>query len=189
MKYYVTLTGLNYRFGTQPFTVGQKVKKKLVKEPENDFDREATSAPELPGLGKVGYVANSTHTVLGDCYSAGRIYDKIALLPPQGEVCACQCGGMQRKGGGYRAGWPAAGRSATGLLWQRAFCQNAMASSSLPKSRPVARSTGGNSLPHIRRLYAAYHRIGKHMLHLCGGSSADLIIDAACAAAQSPSTV
>lgn len=35
MKYYVTLTGLNYRFGTQPFTVGQKVK--LVKEPENDF--------------------------------------------------------------------------------------------------------------------------------------------------------
>ena len=35
MKYYVTLTGLNYRFGTQPFTVGQKVK--LVKEPENDL--------------------------------------------------------------------------------------------------------------------------------------------------------
>ena len=60
MKYYVTLTGLNYRFGTQPFAVGQKVK--LVK---------------VPGLGKVGYVANSTHTVLGDCYSAGRIYDKI----------------------------------------------------------------------------------------------------------------
>lgn len=38
MKYYVTLTGLNYRFGTQPFTVDQKVK--LVKEPENDFDSE-----------------------------------------------------------------------------------------------------------------------------------------------------
>lgn len=55
MKYYVTLTGLNYRFGTQPFTVGQKVK--LVKEPENGFDREAIRA-ELPGLGKVGYVAN-----------------------------------------------------------------------------------------------------------------------------------
>ncbi len=74
MKYYVTLTGLNYRFGTQPFAVGQKVK--LVKEPENDYDREAIRA-ELPGLGKVGYVANSTRTVLGDCYSAGRIYDKI----------------------------------------------------------------------------------------------------------------
>ena len=48
MKYYVTLTGLNYRFGTQPFAVGQKVK--LVKEPENDFDHEAIRA-ELPGLG------------------------------------------------------------------------------------------------------------------------------------------
>ena len=35
------------------------------------------SAQNCRGLGKVGYVANSTHTVLGDCYSAGRIYDKI----------------------------------------------------------------------------------------------------------------
>ena len=42
----------------------------------DSFDHEAIRA-ELPGLGKVGYVANSTHTVLGDCYSAGRIYDKI----------------------------------------------------------------------------------------------------------------
>ena len=74
MKYYVTLTGLNYRFGTAPFQVGQKVK--LVKEPENDCDREAIRA-ELPGLGKVGYVANSTHTVVGNCFSAGRLYDKI----------------------------------------------------------------------------------------------------------------
>ena len=54
MKYYVTLTGLNYRFGTAPFQVGQKVK--LVKEPENAYDCEAVRA-ELPGLGKVGYVA------------------------------------------------------------------------------------------------------------------------------------
>ena len=74
MKYYVTLTGLNYRYGTMPFVVGQKVR--LVKEPENQADREAIRA-ELPGLGKVGYVANSTHTVKGDCYSAGRLYDKI----------------------------------------------------------------------------------------------------------------
>ena len=74
MKYYVTLTGLNYRFGTAPFQVGQKVK--LVKEPENAYDCEAVRA-ELPGLGKVGYVANSTRTVAGNCYSAGRLYDKI----------------------------------------------------------------------------------------------------------------
>lgn len=74
MKYYVTLTGLNYRFGTEPFHAGQKVK--LIKEPDNDYDREAIRA-ELPGLGKVGYVANSTRTVVGDCCSAGRLYDKI----------------------------------------------------------------------------------------------------------------
>lgn len=74
MKYYVTLTGLNYRYGTEPFRVGQKVK--LVKEPDNTADREAIRA-ELPGLGKVGYVANSTRTVLGNCCSAGRLYDKI----------------------------------------------------------------------------------------------------------------
>lgn len=74
MKYYVTLTGLNHRYGTEPFQVGQKVK--LVKEPENEYDCEAIRA-ELPGLGKVGYVANSVRTVLGDCCSAGRLYDKI----------------------------------------------------------------------------------------------------------------
>lgn len=39
MKYYVTLTGLNYRYGTMPFAVGQKVR--LVKEPEN----QATAKP------------------------------------------------------------------------------------------------------------------------------------------------
>ena len=74
MKYYVTLTGLNSSYGTMPFAVGQKVR--LVKEPENQADREAIRA-ELPGLGKVGYVANSTHTVVGNCCIAGRLYDKI----------------------------------------------------------------------------------------------------------------
>lgn len=29
------------------------------------------------GLGCAGYVANSPYTVLGDCLSAGRLYDKI----------------------------------------------------------------------------------------------------------------
>ena len=47
MKYYVTLTGLNYRYGTMPFAVGQKVR--LVKEPENQADREAIRA-ELPDM-------------------------------------------------------------------------------------------------------------------------------------------
>ena len=67
-------TGLKFHFGSKPFEVGQKVK--LVKEPDNEYDSEAIKA-ELPGLGCAGYVANSPHTVLGDCISAGRLYDKI----------------------------------------------------------------------------------------------------------------
>ena len=74
MKAFITIAGLKFHFGSKPFEVGQKVK--LVKEPDNEYDSEAIKA-ELPGLGCVGYVANSPHTVLGDCISAGRLYDKI----------------------------------------------------------------------------------------------------------------
>ena len=74
MKAFITITGLKFYFGSKPFAVGQKVK--LVKEPDNEYDSEAIKA-ELPGLGCAGYVANSPHTVLGDCISAGRLYDKI----------------------------------------------------------------------------------------------------------------
>lgn len=74
MKVFITITGLKFHFGVKPFAVEQKVK--LVKEPDNEFDHEAIKA-ELPGLGCVGYVANSPHTVLGECISAGRLYDKI----------------------------------------------------------------------------------------------------------------
>ena len=88
MKYYVTLTGLNYRFGTQPFTVGQKVK--LVKEPENDFDREAIRA-ELPGLGKVGYVANSTK--IGAAATA-----KVKYVLANAVVCSVKAADMGQAG-------------------------------------------------------------------------------------------
>ena len=74
MKTFITITGLKFHFGSKPFEVGQKVK--LVKEPDNEYDSEAIKA-ELPGLGCAGYVANSPRTVLGDCISAGRLYDKI----------------------------------------------------------------------------------------------------------------
>ena len=74
MKAFVTITGLKRHFGSKPFAVGQRIR--LTKEPDNDFDREAIRA-ELPGLGCAGYVANSPYTVLGDCLSAGRLYDKI----------------------------------------------------------------------------------------------------------------
>ena len=31
----------------------------------------------LKGLGHIGYVANSPYTVIGESWSAGRLYDKI----------------------------------------------------------------------------------------------------------------
>ncbi len=52
------------------------MKLKLVKEPENQYDSEAIRV-ELPGIGTIGHVANSIHTVLGESMSAGRMYDRI----------------------------------------------------------------------------------------------------------------
>lgn len=49
----------------------------LKKEKDNEYDKEAISV-NLPGLGKIGYVANSPYTVLGESYSAGRLYDKTS---------------------------------------------------------------------------------------------------------------
>ena len=74
MKAFITITRLKFHFGSKPFAVGQMVK--LVKEPAYEYDSEAIKA-ERPGLVGAGYVANSPHTVLGDCISAGRLYDKI----------------------------------------------------------------------------------------------------------------
>ena len=48
---------------------------KLFKD--NEYDKEAISV-NLAGLEKIGYVANSPYTVLGESYSAGRLYDKIS---------------------------------------------------------------------------------------------------------------
>ena len=73
-KKYFTVTGLNFCHGCSFIVRGDRVK--LVKEPDNKYDREAIRV-EMEGLGLVGYVANSPYTVLGESYSAGRLYDKI----------------------------------------------------------------------------------------------------------------
>lgn len=71
---YFTITGTCFRYGHEFLEPGIKVK--LKKEPDNEFDNEAIKVELFP-IGKIGYVANSTRTVIGDCMSAGRIYDKI----------------------------------------------------------------------------------------------------------------
>lgn len=71
---YFTITGVHHYFGTDFMKAGMKVN--LVKEPDNKADKEAIKV-EMPGLGLVGYVANSPHSVRGESMSAGRMYDKI----------------------------------------------------------------------------------------------------------------
>jgi hypothetical protein len=73
-KIYFTITGLDFRYGDEFLEKGMEVQ--LEKEPDNEYDKEAIMV-KLPGLGTIGYVANSVRTVLGDSYSAGRLYDKI----------------------------------------------------------------------------------------------------------------
>lgn len=92
MKIFFTLTGTNHRYGSNFMKKGMKVK--LTKETDNDYDKEAIKV-EMEGLGLVGYVANSSYTVLGDSYSAGRLYDKIGkkakgkimLVTDKGVIC------------------------------------------------------------------------------------------------------
>ena len=54
------------------------MKIKLEKDPDNKYDKEAIKVM-YDGLGKIGYVANSS-TVIGESMSAGRLYDKITQI-------------------------------------------------------------------------------------------------------------
>ena len=41
----------------------------LEKEPDNEYDKEAIQV-KMKGMGKIGYVANSPYTIIGDSMSA-----------------------------------------------------------------------------------------------------------------------
>ena len=92
-KIYFTLTGTNHYFGKEFLKKGTKIR--LEKEPDNEYDKEAIKVI-YEGLGKIGYVANSSYTVIGDSMSAGRIYDKIGkkakakvvLVTEHGTICS-----------------------------------------------------------------------------------------------------
>ena len=91
-KTYFTITGTHYYFGKDFIESGMEVK--LIKEPDNEYDKEAIKV-EMGGLGKIGYVANSTYSVLGESMSAGRLYDRVGdvaygvvkYVLPQGILC------------------------------------------------------------------------------------------------------
>lgn len=91
-KIYFTIAGTKHHYGQEYFE--PKMEVKLVKEPDNEFDKEAIKV-EMDGLGLVGYVANSPFTVQGESMSAGRLYDRIGdtatgivkYVLPQGILC------------------------------------------------------------------------------------------------------
>ncbi|WP_083775402.1 HIRAN domain-containing protein [Paenibacillus sp. Y412MC10] len=53
------ITGTSHYFGSSFLKPGMVVR--LVKDPDNPHDEEANQAVIAP-IGKIGYVANSTHT-------------------------------------------------------------------------------------------------------------------------------
>ena len=71
---YITVITFDKYHGSKPLKLGGIVK--LVKMPDNHYDPEAIAC-EMRYFGKIGYIANSTHTVIKGCMSAGRVYDKI----------------------------------------------------------------------------------------------------------------
>ena len=89
---YFTLAGTKHYFGDEFLKPGMKLQ--LKKEPDNEYDKEAIRVT-AEGLGKIGYVANSPYTMIGESMSAGRIYDKIGdtaigevvFLTTQGILC------------------------------------------------------------------------------------------------------
>lgn len=92
---YFTITGMNHYHGNE--FMEPKMEVKLTKEPDNEADTEAIKV-EMPGIGQIGYVANSPYTVIGESMSAGRIYDKIGesakgtvlYVLPRGVLCQLQ---------------------------------------------------------------------------------------------------
>lgn len=83
---------MNHYYGSEFIKPGMRVT--LLKEPDNEYDKEAIRV-EFEGLGKIGYVANSPYTVLGESRSAGRMYDqikkkakgKVTLITSKGALC------------------------------------------------------------------------------------------------------
>ena len=92
MKIWFTLTGTNHYCGSDFLEKGMKIR--LEKEPDNKHDHEAIKVL-LDGVGHIGYVANSPYTVIGESFSAGRLYDKIGdtakgkvrLVTDRGVLC------------------------------------------------------------------------------------------------------
>ena len=88
-KIYFTLTGTKHYYGQDFLKKGMKIY--LEKERDNEYDKEAIKVT-CEGLGEIGYIANSSYTVIGDSMSAGRIYDKMGDTAKAKVVLVTDCG-------------------------------------------------------------------------------------------------
>ena len=92
MTIWFTIAGTRHYLGDEFLEKGMKVR--LEKEPDNKVDKEAIKVM-MKGLGHIGYVANSPYTVIGESWSAGRLYDRIGdtakgrvfLVTEKGVLC------------------------------------------------------------------------------------------------------
>ena len=104
MKIWFTLTGTNHYYGRDFLEKGMKIR--LEKEPDNKHDHEAIKVL-LDGVGHIGYVANSPYTVIGESFSAGRLYDRIGdllgLLCLAASLAAATAAFPRRRCGGFSA--------------------------------------------------------------------------------------
>ena len=158
MKIWFTLTGTNHYCGSAFLEKGMKIR--LEKEPDNRHDREAIKVL-LDGVGHIGYVANSPYTVIGESYSAGRLYDKIGdtargkvrLITERGVLCTLKQkkdddpvpleGGKSGRAGRCarwpRSGWASSGSSspaAAGPSWSHGSPRSGRAPGPRPAPPP-----------------------------------------------------
>ena len=69
-KVYVTITGMKYYYGVNPFSIGKKLTCK--KEHNNPYDSEALKVT-MKSIGTVGYIANSPYTKANGTMGAGAV--------------------------------------------------------------------------------------------------------------------
>lgn len=81
---YFTLVGMDHFYGLSPLRINNYVQ--CVKEPDNVIDSEAIKVV-APYIGTVGYVANSTHTTAGGCYSAEQLGELITKKNFYAKIC------------------------------------------------------------------------------------------------------
>ena len=93
MSFFLQLQEWNITMAVISSKKGMKVK--LVKEPDNQYDKEAILV-KIKGLGAIGHAANSTKTVIGESCSAGPpLYDhfrkkaegRVMYVTSRGALC------------------------------------------------------------------------------------------------------